>query len=42
VPAGTEGILVALEGRHQWGWDIDAYFDNVELFYELRKPTESA
>ncbi len=37
VPEKATGLLLALEGKHQSGWDIDAYFDNVELFYELRE-----
>ncbi|MFO1432395.1 MAG: peptidoglycan-binding domain-containing protein [Candidatus Competibacteraceae bacterium] len=37
VPEGTTAVLVALEGLHQSGWDIDAYFDNVELFYKFDK-----
>ncbi|MCG8422773.1 MAG: peptidoglycan-binding protein [Proteobacteria bacterium] len=37
VPAGATGALIALEGRHQSAYDIDAYFDNVQLTYEFRK-----
>lgn len=37
VPAGAVAMLVVLEGIYQAGWDIDAYFDDVQVHWSLRK-----
>ena len=37
VPPGITRALVILEGLHLGGWDIDAYFDQVRLAWEIRE-----
>lgn len=37
VPASAVAMLVVLEGISQANWDIDAYFDDVQLSWTLRK-----
>jgi hypothetical protein len=39
VPANATAMLVILEGRMQAGWDIDAYFDDVEVSWHLEPVT---
>lgn len=33
----ASGALIILEGKHQSAYDTDAYFDNVEIWYEIKK-----
>lgn len=35
VPDGSKGAAVVLEGRHQAGYDTDAFFDTVRLRWEF-------
>ncbi len=37
VPSSAVAMLVVLEGHYQAGWDIDAYFDDVQVSYTFRK-----
>ncbi|MFC1747178.1 hypothetical protein ACFL2V_00070 [Pseudomonadota bacterium] len=37
VPKEKKWALVILEGKHQSAWDTDAYFDNVEVKYRIKK-----
>ncbi|WP_224241994.1 peptidoglycan-binding domain-containing protein [Hyalangium gracile] len=37
VPPGATAMLVILEGHYTAGWDIDAYFDDVQVTYTFRK-----
>lgn len=37
VPAGAVALLIVLEGQSQANWDIDAYFDDVQVHWSLRK-----
>jgi hypothetical protein len=39
VPAGAAAMLVILQGHYQAGYDIDAYFDDVQVSWQFRKPT---
>ena len=35
VPAAVTHALVILEGKRSGGWDIDAYFDDCKLRWEI-------
>jgi hypothetical protein len=39
VPAGAAAMLVILQGHYQAGYDIDAYFDDVQVSWQFRKQT---